>query len=579
MSPSAPIRGQAARTLGIAVLLLATLIVAFASRWCMRSDYLLLFDTMQSAVGVRHFDVSLQLPHPPGAPVYAAMLRITDSFVGDVQDSVLLVAAAGDAVAAALLLVLGIALGSRLFGVLLALAWIVSPQAFAGSTVGLPSGIDAAVSTAVALAALHFRRRPQALLACILGLLAAAALGVRYNANWASVALLPLVAFALAKGTARTWITFAAAFSLGLAAWVLPAVVVGGQHGGFVPALLSFYDRYSFQPSPVASILRGDLHGGLTGTVALLVIYALAATKYLGAFVLLLPWGLLPGRVLGGGVTVPRGLLCVWILPTILLVPAGVHHIEEYAAVAAPPLLLLAVRGLLQLAMLVVALGGRLGWVLEMRAPELRTIHVLTHVVVVVVLNGGIGLLLVSLGPSESRTLAGRALTSMRSQLDKLGLSREERAIRLARLLEAEGDETVVIVSNRYDLLTVVLYAPDRTVIHFSHADDGVYMHRVRHYHYHVERVPADAPFLLSERLSAIYVPNRAAGKEVSLTALPEARAPAYPNALVLEGYSVIDLPPGSALEAALHDDALELCLIGARDETPVARTGIPSGG
>lgn len=57
-----------------ALILLAGL--TFVSRWWLRCDYLLAWDTVQAAAAILHYDVALHVPHPPGEPVYVALLRL-----------------------------------------------------------------------------------------------------------------------------------------------------------------------------------------------------------------------------------------------------------------------------------------------------------------------------------------------------------------------------------------------------------------------------------------------------------------------------------------------------------------------
>ncbi len=76
----------------------AILIASFIAYFLTANQYLEDYDSINFALAVKDFDLTLAAPHPPGAPVFIALVKVVHYFVGHIPTSLSLVAALGGAV-------------------------------------------------------------------------------------------------------------------------------------------------------------------------------------------------------------------------------------------------------------------------------------------------------------------------------------------------------------------------------------------------------------------------------------------------------------------------------------------------
>src|SRR5690606_11067340 len=126
----------------------------------------------------------------------------------------------------------------------------------------------------------------------------------------------------------------------------------------------------------------------------------------------------------------PWGLLAAWLLPALLLPAAGMHHVEEYVAVAAPALMMIAAIGLLRAAGLMRSMLSLCGLRRDSSVDRLEGAFAVTHLLVIGLLNAQVLFMLFSVDVSNSRVISGRPLKSLQEQLHKEGdpLPREDLA-------------------------------------------------------------------------------------------------------------------------------------------------------
>ena len=203
-------------------------------------------DSINFALGVRHFDVAQHQPHPPGYPVFIAM--------GKASTAALRAAGIASPESRGLALwsaVAGAAVVFPLFALFLAIDgserrawWTTAVVALAplfwftalrplSDTLGLAAAVLAQALAASALAGLS---RPRVLVHAALA--AGLAIGIR---SQTLLLTLPLLAVALAWRplalTLRDRLAVAAAFAVGVAAWGVPLIVASGGLASYAAAL------------------------------------------------------------------------------------------------------------------------------------------------------------------------------------------------------------------------------------------------------------------------------------------------------------------------------------------------------
>jgi len=287
-------------------------------------------DSINFALGVRHFDVATHQPHPPGYPVFIAM--------GKASTAALRAAGIASPESRGLAIwsaICGAALIVPLFTLFLALdgserraGWAAVVAALSplfwftalrplSDTAGLAAAVAAQALTASAIAGLA---RPHALVQA--AFIAGLAIGIR---SQTLLLTLPLLAVALAwrplAWTLRDRLAVAAAFAIGVVSWGVPLIVASGGLSSYVSALGS----QAGEDLSGVVMLWNMRHSG-TGQVARVAVDALVHS-------FLWPWGhpiagslVLAAAVVGFGRVVfkaPRAAALV----VVAFLPYAVFHL------------------------------------------------------------------------------------------------------------------------------------------------------------------------------------------------------------------------------------------------------------
>ena len=199
-------------------------------------------DSVNFALGVRHFDVAQHRPHPPGYPVFIAMskastglMRASGVTAPEVRGLAIWSAAGG---ALAILFAgafFGAITGNRRTALLAAVVMACSPLFWFTALRPLSDPIGLAAALA-ALAVLAIAEQPRALLggAFLVGLV----IGVRTQTFVMTLPLLGYVLLAPRSALpARTRVAALLAAGLGVAVWVVPLIVVSGGPAAYLKAL------------------------------------------------------------------------------------------------------------------------------------------------------------------------------------------------------------------------------------------------------------------------------------------------------------------------------------------------------
>lgn len=212
------------------------------------------FDSYSFVLALKHFDIHLQQPQPPGFPVYVALGRLFSLFFPDPRVALTTLSAVGGAASVAMMCWLGqLFYGRDDVGILAGLVWMVFPIHWltAGKALSDVPGL-ALVLTSVAL--LWAGRKNWRLLiagAAVLGL----SLGVRPQS--ALPALITLVWVLIPYVRKRKWKRIAWIGAAGLAAvlvWLIPTAAVSG----------GWWKYYAMVSAHGNHVMRSDslLHSG-----------------------------------------------------------------------------------------------------------------------------------------------------------------------------------------------------------------------------------------------------------------------------------------------------------------------------
>lgn len=299
-------------------------------------------DSVQLALAVERFDLAAHQPHPPGYPLYVALLKVLDLLGVEPLGGMLtlsVLAAMGGAAAMATLahrLAGGGELGERTALVASAL-YVFNPLLWFYGELPLVYAVEGGLTVAVAWAVAGMSdSRSRFLLACIL---LAVAGGLRPSTL---VLLSPLLLWGVVTSWRRRRLTpglLAAGAASGAAvvlAWLVPLAVVAGG--------LAAYRRISGAHFgallPQTSVLHGAGLDAVGHNVFVVVKWALQGLVP-GVLALLVLWMLAPGAVLPGlrRLASRAGFLIAWALPPMAFF--ALFHITKagYTLVHLPALL------------------------------------------------------------------------------------------------------------------------------------------------------------------------------------------------------------------------------------------------
>jgi hypothetical protein len=317
----------------LALLSVAAVWLAFlATRIPLRTHYLLNWDAVQFALGLQHFDVVHHEPHPPGYPGYILAGRLLLPLAGDPNQALIAISIAGECLGAALLFLFA----RSLFGI--SAAWVagaglaISPLYWYYGEAANVYALEPFLVLAVAWPCWRIwsgDRRFVMPAALVLGLSGA----IRPSS---AVFLFPLFAACLLKlRSVRLAVGAAAVTTVVTLGWLLPVVRSAGGLPAYITASLQLADSVSAS----TAIWKAGLSGLMLSGNAVL----LGLVWELGAFAVILGFGLLVAPQLGQKLDLPPGWLgftLLWALPPL---PSFLFvHIGQvaYVQVFAPALFL-----------------------------------------------------------------------------------------------------------------------------------------------------------------------------------------------------------------------------------------------
>ena len=312
-------------------------------------------DSVQFALGVEKYDLAAHHPHPPGYPLYIAVLKLLASLGVDALHGMVALAILGGALGAGfIVLVVGKllsspplpdgregdgrgGLGVRPAAWFAAVLYIFNPLLWFYSELPLLYALEGGVTVLLAWAALRMEEgRGQLLTACALFAVAG---GLRQSTL---VLLSPLFLFGLWRTWRRGRLTpglFLGGAALGgglVLAWFVPLCLAAGGYGAYRKI-----SREHFKVLlPQTSILYGAGVGALRHNLEVLTKWTLQGI-FAGAVALLLLWIITPDRIGPGLRLLATRLpfLLAWTVPPMLFF--ALFHITKagYTLVDLPALL------------------------------------------------------------------------------------------------------------------------------------------------------------------------------------------------------------------------------------------------
>jgi 4-amino-4-deoxy-L-arabinose transferase-like glycosyltransferase len=296
-----------------------------------RTKLAYLWDSVEFALAIRSYNVTLCQPHAPGYFLYVMLGRLVDSFLGDPHASLvwLSVACGAGLVAAAYLT--GAAMFGRTAGLTTGLITLSSPMIWFYSSVALTYVVDAFLVTVVVLICWRCRERnvPWSFVVAI-GVLMAVIGGIRQQSV---PGLLPLVGLTICSAVDRRGLKL-----------VLVAIIWAGLSALWLAAMLKMTGGWHAYWSSLTTISQFHAHktllgGGLRGLVWNVFFAGLYCFNGLLLGVVSLPAALLVGNAENR--TAYRFLL-LWILPVFLLATlAGYTEAPGHVMTYLPGLLLM----------------------------------------------------------------------------------------------------------------------------------------------------------------------------------------------------------------------------------------------
>lgn len=223
MSPSS----TSGRRVGLALLGLAFVLLALASRLPFRDRTMFISDSVRYALALEHYDVPAGRPHPPGNPVYVGLVALVASVTRDPVAALAVVSAVASGLALFFAYLLGRDVAGETAGWLAAGVLAVSPLFWFFGAVGMPATAEAALSLLFAL----YARRARAPLerGSFWGMTIVLALAIGFRSTFA-VLVAPLWIYSAWRHPARRILAGAAVLMVSWFGW---AALVAALSGGW----------------------------------------------------------------------------------------------------------------------------------------------------------------------------------------------------------------------------------------------------------------------------------------------------------------------------------------------------------
>ncbi|MFZ3207513.1 MAG: glycosyltransferase family 39 protein [Geobacteraceae bacterium] len=309
-------------------------LITIATRIPFTEKLLYHMDSVQYALAIGHYDITVHQPHPPGYFLYVMLGRAAYAITGDPHTALLSLSILFSALTVVAIYYLARELHDDTCALMAALLAITSPNLWFHGEVALNYVIEAFFSTVIALLCWHIHRG-KVRLVWLSAIILAMTGGVRQST---AVFLFPLWLLAIRRLPLRTIITAVGLFVIASLCWFVPMV---WMTGGLERYLGAFRELWLFTGGQ-ASVFQGGwpTFKYYASTVFIFTVYGIGGG--IGILILRLYHGIRTR----GLMELPREKVLfylAWLLPPILfhllifIQPAN----PGYALIYLPPLLIL----------------------------------------------------------------------------------------------------------------------------------------------------------------------------------------------------------------------------------------------
>jgi hypothetical protein len=273
------------------ILPLSLFILTILTRIPFTSKYLYNWDSVQFALALEHYDITVHQPHPPGYFLYVMLGRLINLFIRDANDTFILISILFSGLTVATIYYLGKEIFDKKIGIFAALIALTSPNLWFHGEVALTYVVEAFFSSFVALLCWRIIKGQHKYLWLSVIALAIAG-GIRQNTI---VFLVPLWLFSVKGIACRKIIASIGLLGVVCLLWFVPMVWMTGGWNAYNESLRELWEFYTGRFSVFEKgwrmfkifsliLLRYALYGIGTGIFILgLSTYSLIRQKKLGA--------------------------------------------------------------------------------------------------------------------------------------------------------------------------------------------------------------------------------------------------------------------------------------------------------
>lgn len=195
-----------------------------ATRALFSSDYLYHFDSVNFALGITHYDISVHQPHPPGYFLYVMLGRLANGVFHDPNAAFIAIGAVFSGLAVAATYLLARDMFDSATALVAALIVMTSPSLWFNGEIALSYSAEAFFSVFTALCCYRTLRGDNIAPWCAVIALAIAG-GFRQNT---AVFMFPLLAWSFRKLSLRKILIGISAFIAFTVIWFVPMIIISG---------------------------------------------------------------------------------------------------------------------------------------------------------------------------------------------------------------------------------------------------------------------------------------------------------------------------------------------------------------
>lgn len=322
------------------------------SRLPFTSDYLYHGDAGQFALAIRHYDIALHQPHPPGYFLYVMLGKFVQMFIHDANDALILLSIIFSAFTVVIIYYLGKEIFDEPIGTLAAILAITSPNFWFHGEIAFTYPIEAFFSTLVGLFCWRvYQGKKQYLWVATIVL--AVAGGFRQNTT---VFLFPLWLLSVRKEPLRRIFVALALLGVMILGWFIPMMIFTGGVDKYCNA---FQELWLFNTGHNSVFEKGFPHLILfTRILNGFLFFSLGATMPL----LLLAFYALMRNGKTSMLFSPKSkFLTCWMFPSVLFYLLIFIHPANpgYVLILLPPLMILSAAALQYMSMELFRVTGK----------------------------------------------------------------------------------------------------------------------------------------------------------------------------------------------------------------------------